>query len=234
MTQKVEIDSPFWFPSSLQFEVAAEKEDFGALYKLAQYWWAWVILEERWPASKDAAIVYDVGCGSGYGCRVMSVNHKDNIAIHGWDVSSDALRIANELHQNCINYRRVNLDVEFARFAKDKEVDLVTCFDAFEQLRHRDWFLQQLVRMMNDKGIFLVTIRDPNGLPTTTLTSCPWEIKYSLDDAKNLLERYFDEVCVASYPGFPSATYFKTLDAKYDFPTTFSCRTLACIGPRRS
>jgi 2-polyprenyl-3-methyl-5-hydroxy-6-metoxy-1,4-benzoquinol methylase len=231
---------PIWAPDNLQLEEAADTADQATLQRLSHYWWAWRIIE-----SHNYRRIHDIGCGTGYGCKIMSVQHTEH-EFHGWDKDNHALTIANDMFsEDQITYRRVNLDEDHSSLIKrGHEPQLITCFHTFEALEHRDLFLYWVTQILADDGMFLCSVVSPNSVTCKSASLQRFMVRIGKQDMKNILSMYFEEVSTVEQKQhggdilpetkLPEAAYFQKYLTKvenfYEHPGE---HVFACSKPRR-
>ena len=112
--------------------------------------------------------VLDVGCGNG----IISLQlGKEGYAVHGIDMSDKS--IGNAKQKNPFtNVTFSVMDAETMR-ASGQRYDAIVCSEVLEHLNQPGALLKQLLEILNDNGILLVTV--PNGKgPRESLVTKPF------------------------------------------------------------
>ena len=123
--------------------------------------------------------VLDASCGSGYGVDLMYDVSKE---VLGVDVSVEAVEYAKKRYRG--KFEVVDLDKDFP----DGKFDLVVSFETIEHLDNPDFFLEN-VKKNSKKFLF--------SIPISTLHpyhNSYHKRNYSVDDAKKLIYKHFDNV----------------------------------------
>ncbi len=223
-----------WTPPTLDFEEVWATDDMVAKRNLLRYWWTWFVIEQAEPPIR---LAFDIGCGSGYGSRIMAEQHKD-LVVCGIDDNEVALEIARQdyLIEGRTDYRRVNLDVSWIGHFYNARPQLVAAFDVFEKLLHRDAFLLFLTQFMHLEGLLLLA---PSGdwweSSTTRLFagSEPNRVSYAHEDVLDLLGRFFREVYTPSHPNFPGRDFLEQFWNAAKVSPRQGGGLIACRGPIR-
>lgn len=178
--------NPLWRPASLQLADNMPATDKA---RIAAYWWAWCVMRGAEPS-----VVYDFGCGTGYGCRILSQFHEDNLQIIGVDCSAQALNYGRAYYGSDVTqFRRLDLNLPWLPLVEPQQIDLITCFDTLEALRSRDLFLEDVANGLKPSGLFLVST---SAISESALVedSLDGRVRLSLTDSVRLLRRYFKVV----------------------------------------
>ena len=177
----------------LQIEETLVAGDMEGAKSLARYWWAWSIITAMERINGPLSSVADLGCGCGYGLRILSEDHAGTRFV-GVDADREALNTARRDYGMSSNlvFGEVQLSDLWHEPITDYQYTVVTCFDTLEQNKHRDTLLEQTVNHMVPGGVALFSgdldrmITDPN--PKDAF------IRYSSDMFLSLLRRYFKTV----------------------------------------
>jgi len=125
--------APEYFPDS----IVREHE--------ARYRWA-----ARYVAGKS---VLDVGCGTGYGCSLLS--HCGAKRVIGVDISFPALEYAKRCQiQGLVGANVIRLPFGSSTF------DVVTCFEVIEHIADQSELLEEMKRVLRTGGV--VVLSTPN------------------------------------------------------------------------
>lgn len=216
-----------WVPEVLDFEEARELKKRTLTTRLLRYWWAWCVIHQTDPRPE---LVFDLGCGSGYGSRIMVEQH-DNLVVCGLDSNEVALAVARQEFaiQGKTDFRRVNLDVEWIGQFYNMRPQVVVAFDLFERLVHRDAFLLYLSQMLPDSGQFLLSTENTLNRDTTFRPDAPLHICYARSDLLSLLRRFFRVVRVYGQQDFPGKDWLDQVNAKRRYP--LGKELIACAEP---
>lgn len=194
----------------LQIEETHEAGDQNGVYHLFRYWYAWVVAQQR--LSKGATI-WDLGCGSAYGARIMAEQHED-MRVFGFDndpVAGDAsIEYADQIN---LGFEQYDLDRFWAPDVEDmgdQAPDLIVCYDLISFLRFREVFLLSLAcaAEINNALVLFSTHIVENTLDLTPA----WrekKIDYCREFITSLLSRFFESVIPAGEPGFLAEDFRK-------------------------
>ena len=237
--------SDVWLPSTLQPEVAIDKNDWITAEATADYWWAWChVLRQEIP------LVYDLGCQTGYGSRILVEQNKARVV--GYDANAAALAYARGEYQvaDRNTFHRIDFNVEWRAILEKERPKLIVAFDLLPRLKHRDLFLLNLAELVPDDGwVFLSAwhLEEQQGGVTALSEDAAYRVLYRRDQLRQLLQRFFEEVFVRDDEGFPEPGYFDYLYAYAAKSMTgvsqqgesfaqvsFGRRVFACHKPRRS
>lgn len=102
--------------------------------------------------SEHPNTVLDVGCGSGYLTYLLKEGNP-HILVHGFDVSSEALKQAASLD------KKYRLDINYQNIPeKDNSYDIVVCSEVLEHLINVRHCLMEINRVLKDQGKLIVTV----------------------------------------------------------------------------
>ena len=132
--------------------------------------------------------VLDAACGVGYGSALLAEAATDVVGV---DLNEDAVVYARA------RYSRPNVEFRvddvLAPRLEDASFDVVCSLETLEHLSDRNAFLRQVVRMLRDDGVFIVST--PRVDVTTESPDNPFHcVEYSLADFDALLRPYFRDV----------------------------------------
>jgi ubiquinone/menaquinone biosynthesis C-methylase UbiE len=98
--------------------------------------------------------VLDLGCGVGYGARLLS---EQAAQVVGVDVSAEALTAAQAEHSAPnLRFENVPLDSPHLPFA-DQSVDVVTCFHVLEHVAAESALMSEMARIVAPDGVVLLS-----------------------------------------------------------------------------
>lgn len=104
----------------------------------------------QWAPGSD---VLDVGCGAGYGSRILAVGGANKVL--GIDVSEEALALAGKLgHLDNLTFMQADgetLPTSWQRF------DLITCFEVLEHVTFPEKVISQIKGRLDKDGIALLS-----------------------------------------------------------------------------
>lgn len=213
-------DNPLWLPSTLQ---PAESRDLVEQSRLTSYWWAWCVIHRE----DRPMLVYDMGCGAGYGCKIMSNKHP-TCEIHGVDSIIQAVEYAraNYAVAGRLQFHRINIELPWLRLLCRNDPDLITCFETLEHLASRDMFLEDVVAALAPDGWFLVSV---SAVEETHFDAVTLQTRLTVADAKRMLQRYFTHVFTIDDDDFPSKDYYKGIR---QLPLSgLGDNVIACLSP---
>lgn len=108
--------------------------------------------------SKSKSVIYDIGCGNGYGSKFLP----DKYNYLGFDVSEDLISDAKSKSQNNTNFFTINFDTtDLVAFIKQQDLpkpQAVVCFETLEHLNSPKKLLQQLANILPENGIILFSV----------------------------------------------------------------------------
>ena len=136
----------------------------------------------------DVKTVLDIACGTGYGTYYLAPFVQK---IIGADCSPEAIEYAHS------RYAHPNGSFEIMNANQltfpNRNFDVVCSFETIEHLKEVETYLQEIVRVLKDGGIYLVST--PCVSQTTNHPNNPFHFKeWSCEDFRKLLSRYFDSV----------------------------------------
>lgn len=100
----------------------------------------------------DANIVSEVGCGSGLILLNMSKIFNTSAKFFGYDISTDAIKIANE-NKNLYKKENGKLDCEFSvASVPTQKSDILICADVFEHVENPFEFLKNIKYTVKEGG----------------------------------------------------------------------------------
>ncbi len=98
--------------------------------------------------------VIDVGCGTGYGCKILAEKAK---SVHGIDNNKEAI---NYCHENYAAPNIEYLEKDANSLELDKQFDIAVTFQVIEHMLDLNKFIAQLKQVVKPDGI--VFISTPN------------------------------------------------------------------------
>lgn len=135
--------------------------------------------------------VLDLGCGSGYGTKILSGSAKKVLAI---DISKDTIDFAkNNFGNENIEFKCANV---FETGVNNNSVDVVVCFEVLEHVETPDLLLTEIKRVLKEDGLLIIST--PNKeitSPNSDIPINPFHKKeYTLSDLRLFLSKYFSKV----------------------------------------
>jgi SAM-dependent methyltransferase len=130
--------------------------------------------------------VADIGCGSGYGCKVL--REAGASAVYGADISKHALRFAGKHFGSYAEFSRQGI-TDLAAYP-DGFVDVVVSSEVLEHIKEygfEDRALAELERIARPGGLLVV------GTPNAELLG---NHGFSYDELRELFERRFDDFLI--------------------------------------
>jgi 2-polyprenyl-3-methyl-5-hydroxy-6-metoxy-1,4-benzoquinol methylase len=134
----------------------------------------------------DGSGVVDVGCGSGYGCRVL--REAGAAHVHGTDVSSHALHFAQSRFSEYATFTRQSI-TDLSEY-RDGLGDVVVSSEVLEHIREYGLerrALSELRRITRPGGLLVL------GTPNAELLG---DHGFRWDELATLVGDYFDDVCI--------------------------------------
>mgnify|MGYP001570432046 CR=1 FL=1 len=140
--------------------------------------------------SKDARCL-DVGCGEGYGTKLLSSSAKETVGI---DIDKKIIEKASKKYadNNCAYKLYNGKNIPFA----DNYFDMIVSFHAIEHIKNDIGFIDEIYRVLKNAGLFIITtpnkaVRLPGNMPS-------WNVfhirEYTSAELKKLLTKKFKEV----------------------------------------
>jgi 2-polyprenyl-3-methyl-5-hydroxy-6-metoxy-1,4-benzoquinol methylase len=129
--------------------------------------------------------ILDVACGTGYGLKVMGFLGADK---HGADIDQKAVDFARQFNDSSglCNFKKIDFEKEgLSYYFGEKNINLITSFETIEHLVNPNMFLQSCADTLRDDGYFIYSIPLAN-------PSKYHKVVYTFQEAKNLIEKYFD------------------------------------------
>lgn len=137
-------------------------------------------------------IVLDDGCGSGYGSYYLITNGAEKVI--GVDAAEEAVLYARD------RYIFENLEFQSCDATQlafdDRIFDTTISFQVIEHIREMDKFLDEIVRVLKDSGVVLISTPNKRTYsPNTAVPENPFHVKeLYLDEFDELLKRHFGKV----------------------------------------
>jgi len=164
--------------------------------------------------------VLDLGCGLGYGSRILADSAE---SVIGADVSSESIETASKKYLcTKLSYRCVPpADIKPLPF-EDESFDVIVTFQVLEHLADPKFFISQLKRILKKDGILFIAT--PNRDSRLLRIQHPWNhhhIKeYSFEEISGLCRKEFKYVSL----------YGLTLKKEYSFQERRRVRTLSILS----
>ena len=198
-----------WVPPTLDMEEAVQRikthDDITTARLIFPYWWAWCVVNRSQPA-----LVYDLNCNSGYGCRIIAEQQKhEPFKIVGCDNNEEYVKHAREFYaeRKRVEFQYLNLQVDFAAQFHSVLPDVIILFNTLDRLRHRDLVLLGLVDYMKADGTLLLAFDETNSHHSSRGRKSEHSITYGRDDLSRLLPRFFEKVYWWIDDDFPSQDF---------------------------
>lgn len=200
------VDEHFTPGAELDLEAYIAAGDLTGIHHLTRYHWARTILREL---SQPGSLL-DLGCGSGYGAFLLAAELPAT-RVHGIDY--DPLAIAEATRRFSLPNLSfaVGDPTDWDATIGAQSFEVVTSFDVIEHVRHRELFLESLVRHLEPTGSLLLST--PCGAGRNILRP-GWEhhqIEFSAASLYDFLRRYFSTVLRSDEAGFPGRRVFEQL-----------------------
>jgi len=137
--------------------------------------------------ASDGARVADVGCGIGYGSYFMATATSCQ-SVLGIDIAEEAIEYAKTFypHPKLTFLRADALELQAQITVK---FDLITAFEVVEHIKNAGGFLTQLVEMVSENGIIVLSTPNENVMPFNKDTFRFHHRHYTLDELNNLVSQ---------------------------------------------
>lgn len=132
-------------------------------------------------------VVADIGCGSGYGCRILK-ELGSATRIYGADISKPGIEFAQARYGDYAEFSIqgiTNLNQYTSR-----SFDVSVCSEVLEHIkeyRKEDWAIKELKRVTKEGGIIVI------GTPNTEMLD---NHGFSYEEIQALLANNFDKFCI--------------------------------------
>jgi O-antigen biosynthesis protein len=141
-------------------------------------------------------LIADIGCGSGYGCQIISTNQAKKVI--GLDISFETLKFAKE-NFSTDNILYINSSADSLPFSS-AIFDIVISFEVIEHLENYKGYLAEIKRILKDDGILILSTpnvvkhldRKENGEQNFHVH------EFCFQDFKSLLSEYFESMAFYS------------------------------------
>ncbi len=200
------VDEHFTPGPDLDIEAYIASGDLTGIHHLVRYRWALEILRSR-PAF---ASLLDLGCGSGYGAYLLAQGLAQT-EVRGVDYDPLAIAVARQRFSVPNLSFATGDPTDWNQSIGDRLLDVVTCFDVLEHVKHRELLLEGVVQHLSRAGWLLFST--PCASNRNELRP-GWEhhqVEYSTASLYDLLRRYFHVVLRSDEPGFPGRGIFEEL-----------------------
>jgi ubiquinone/menaquinone biosynthesis C-methylase UbiE len=126
--------------------------------------------------------VLEVGCGEGYGSKLLAPHAKKYTAI-------DKFKATNEHNLQGIEF--IQMNVPYLKPFADNAFDAVISFQVIEHIQRDDVFVQEICRVLKPGGLFVCTT--PN--IKMSLSRNPYHIReYTVQQLADLIKKTFPSV----------------------------------------
>lgn len=142
-------------------------------------------------------VVADVGCGSGYGCEMLSQHGPHE--LHGCDISRSAINFARRKYGAVAQFTKQGI-TDLSDYG-DSYFDLVVCSEVLEHIKEynlEEKALVELKRITRKGGLLVVGTPNTELLPTHG---------FSFEDIRLLFSSHFDEFCIFENALVPFGEY---------------------------
>ncbi len=148
---------------------------------LARYLFAFTLLDKN-------AKILDMGCGTGYGAKVLAPRGK----FIGVDVNNEAIDFARKNYGNYGEFYVGN--VENMTF-KAMSFDAICSFEVMEHLKSSRKYLQEASRVLVGKGVFIMSTPNKDFTKAVGAVDSQYHInEYGYEELVTMLEKYFSKV----------------------------------------
>jgi 2-polyprenyl-3-methyl-5-hydroxy-6-metoxy-1,4-benzoquinol methylase len=114
--------------------VHEEISDWGFVYSRHKFAYEYVL------QFVENKLVIDVGCGTGYGCKILAERAE---LVYGIDYDAEAITYSRE-HYNAPNIKYFRMDA--ACLDLDRQFDIAVSFQVIEHMEDPRRFIQELMR----------------------------------------------------------------------------------------
>ena len=202
----------------LDMEATIAAGDRVGVFHLYRYVWAWNLV--RMAVKRNSIPVrkiWDLGCGSGYGCRMVADRPPADFKVTGIDTNPEALRVARDTYAHgAVQYVQADLDSNWETPGfPEGPADVILCFNLIEFLVNRDLFMLHVSQVLAPHGLFLFsTPCHGRGQVDYKPEWSAHKILFSLEAIRAILCRYFDVVQHSHDVDFPGRDLKQTVDAR--------------------
>ena len=132
--------------------------------------------------NKDSLMILDIACGTGYGSDILKILNPK--LIIGVDIDSETIRYASKKYgsERCVFKIANAIDMKDFR---DKMFDAIISFETIEHLEDPILFLENINRLLKNKGILIMSTPNKWGL------NAPHKVDYNYDLLKCHLKNFF-------------------------------------------
>jgi len=168
--------------------------------------------------------VLEIGCGEGYGIKILAPHAEKYFAIDKFNTEIDP----EFKGKHNIDFRQMVIP-PLDGFA-DNTFDYVVSFQVIEHIKKDDWLIKEIVRVLKPGGKLILTT--PN--IKTSLTRNPWHVReYTLEQFRNLLTQQFKDVAnKGGYGNEKVMSYYEKNKKSVKKLTRFDIFNLQYILPR--
>src|SRR3990167_2670452 len=136
---------------------------------------------------KKGSFILDVGCGTGYGCSLLS--HKAEVL--GVDNDREAIDYAKKHYGK--NAKYVLGNAEKLKFKS--QFDIICAFEIVEHLSNPSTLLKLIKTLLKKRGVFILSTPNKNYVSPEGGVASPYHIReYNYDEFRSLLKKYFTKV----------------------------------------
>lgn len=147
--------------------------------------------------------VVDVGCGSGYGSKI--IKESGSVSFNGYDISKSSIRYAKSHYKNYGTFDVCSI-VDMSQI-EDNSSDITINSEVLEHIKEYNMeqkAIDELKRITKNNGLIII------GTPNTELSN---DHGFSYDEIKGLFSKNFSHYCVFENAFIPFGE-FKKLWAK--------------------
>lgn len=174
--------------------------------------------------------VLDVACGTGYGCKIISVTGKATKVV-GIDVSAESIKFSQKY------YRKDNIDylVDDAQTLSSQSndsFDLIVSFETIEHLNYPEKFIKQTKRLLKNDGILIISTPNTNTYPKGNKyhinEQTPDEFRLLLKKYYKYVENYYQKFYLSNLISQKDNTIFNSVDNQLEL-NDINSEYLICI-----
>lgn len=138
---------------------------------------------------KPNQFILDVGCGTGYGTKMLNQIHQD---VYGIDVSKEAINYAQRNYTGPIYLISNAENIPF----KNESFDVVISFESIEHLQNPEKGLKEMNRILKDGGLLFISTPNPRHLGNilkNRLLGIPYPEKVDMNNIYHIKEFNYNE-----------------------------------------
>lgn len=143
----------------------------------------------RYAAKKSQGRILDLGCGTGYGSKILLEKESE---VYGIDNSQEAIDYAEK---NYPGPKYICCSVEKLPF-EDNFFDAICAFEIIEHVQNSEKALEEVCRVLKKNGELFISTPNPRNLKNAlkhVLLGKPYPKKKDMNNIYHIKEFYYDE-----------------------------------------